>query len=130
MPPDIFTITGNFVAVPLLGDSQGFITCSSKFEENVQVNSATGRYSLSDDAAVDVEFPAGITAANVLMISAVGGVVTARVTWSTSSTSTQAVPVDPMLHLISRTEDITAITLQRSPGIETFVEVYIGQVAT
>lgn len=130
MPPDIFTITGNFAAIPLLGDSQGFLTVGTQFEENVQVNSMTGRYNLTDDAAVDVEFPAGISAANVVMIAAVGGVVTARVTWSTSSVSSQALPVDPMLHLISRTEDITAVTLQRSPGVETFVEVYIGQVAT
>lgn len=80
---------------------------------------------LAADAPVSVSFGGGVTAASVVILKAVGGKVRARVT--SADGSTQAVPFDSLLILISRTVPITAIDLMRVPGMATTVDVFLGQ---
>lgn len=90
---------------------------------------ATEQYSqitLTADAPVVLPL-GGLADANVLIVKAVGGKVTVRIT--SSDGSQQAVPVDSFLALISASTPMTAVDVARSPGVQTVVKYFLGQKA-
>lgn len=91
------------------------------------------RYDLIDDAAVTVQLPGPTSSnpsapqANVLIIQVTGPRVKATIT--TADGAAQVIPVDPLLVLHTETgSPITALTLTRTPGNETFCDVFLGQI--
>lgn len=90
------------------------------------VNKVVNTITLDTDAPVSVPF-LGVTQANVVILTTVGGLVRARLT--SLSGSQQAVPVSPFFALIDidQANFITALDLTRSPGQLTTVYVFLGQ---
>ena len=88
---------------------------------------------LISDAPVVVQLPgptSGAPAApqaNALIAKVVGPRVKATIT--TADGATQVVPVDPLLVLHTTTvSPITALSLTRTPGNDTFVHLFLGQI--
>jgi len=122
---DTFRLQGTYSTTPLVGVPSGFPSLAAPINEIAQLaGKQPGQYTLDTDAAVDVAF-GGLSAANVVIIKAVGGPIRVRLT--TGSESDQVVRVDSFLVLLSYTVPYTAIDLTRSPGVETIVEVFLGQ---
>lgn len=74
---------------------------------------ASGRVDLGTDAPESIAF-GDLTNAHVVWLKATGGKVRARLT--SADGAQQAIPVDPVLILVSRTVPITAIDLTRVSG--------------
>jgi hypothetical protein len=96
------------------------------------VASSARSYQLLDDDPVTIDLP-GPTSDNpddpqagILIVQVQGPPVKALVT--TDYGTAQAIPIDPLLILHSTTDHpITALTLTRTAGNDTFVNVFAGQ---
>ena len=86
----------------------------------------TDEYILTVDTAVPIGF-GGIVNAAVVMLQVQGGKVTVTIT-SADGTS-QNVPADALFILISATTPVTAISVTRSSGIPTNVNVLLAEAA-
>ena len=83
-------------------------------------------YNLTVDTAVPIAF-GGILNANVVMVQPQGGTVTLAIT-SADGTS-QEVPVDTLLIIISKTVPVTAISATRAAGVTTQLNVFLAEAA-
>lgn len=123
---DIFELTGGYIARPA---SQAAADASSSVARNLaeslllQNKEAGTRYDLTSDAPVPVAFGA-CGAAHVVVIQTTGSVV-ARLT--SSAGATQAIPVGPLAVILSADTPFTAIDLTRPAGVETTVQVFLGE---
>lgn len=82
---------------------------------------------LTTDSPVAIQF-GSVTAANTVNMNVFqgqGNAVTAAVTWANGTG--QTIPFDPLLLLQSDSQPITAITLTRTPGVDTIIEIFLGQ---
>lgn len=121
----LFQLSGSYSVTPVDG-SDAAPEVGRTFDERVSLTrQAVGTYDLSGDAAVVVDL-GGLTQVNVLIVKAVGGKVTVRLT--SADGTTQSVPVDSFLALVDRTVPITAIDLTRTPSNSTRVQVFLGEV--
>lgn len=110
-------------AIQLLGSGQAQVAAS--FEEQLSVESVlVTNLTLSSDSPVSLSL-GPLTGVNLLSIRAVGGKIRVRVT--SSDGTSQGLPVDPVLVLMSDSVDITAIDLTRTANIETEVFVVMAQ---
>lgn len=122
---DTFRLQGNYSSTPLLGNPSGQPVVSSPIAETAQIiNRELGQYTLTADTPQAVGF-GGCSEVNVLVIKAIGGKIRVRIT--SADGTTQSVPVDSFLCLISLTEPITAIDITRTPATETIVTTFLGQ---
>lgn len=124
---DVFALQGSYSATPSTGTPSADPQVIAPINELMQLsNQLTGQVNLLADPAVSIPL-GGIVGVNVLVIKAVGGKVTLRIT-SDDGTS-QAVPVDSFLALTTYSKDITAVTVQRTPAVPTTVRYFLGQKA-
>ena len=89
-------------------------------------------FELTSDSPVTVPLPgpsaeSGTPQANILQITVQGPRVKATIT--TADGASQVVPVDPTLYMETTTvSPITALTLTRTPGVDTLASVFLGQI--
>lgn len=125
---DVYSLQGSYSTKPTGGNPSGDPEVEALLSERVTLQNKTlGLYDLSADAPVAVDF-GGLTNVNVLVIKTVGGKARVRVT--STDGSTQAIPVDSLLILHTKSVPITAIDLTREAGIDTTVRVFLGERAT
>ena len=122
---DTFRLQGSFATTPLIGLPSGFPSLTGPITEITQLdNKATTQYLLTTDLVQTVDL-CGLASVAVLIVKVVGGKVRMRVT-STDGTL-QAIPIDGFFALLSLSVPITAIDLLRSPGVETTVQLFMGE---
>lgn len=118
-------LNGSLSLKPPVGSPSGQPSVIATFLEKVSLErQLVANYTLSGDTAVSVTLTP-LTGVNFLMVKASGGELRVRIT--STDGSTQAIPVDSLLVLISNTVDITAIDLLREAGIQTEVFLVLGQ---
>lgn len=78
------------------------------------------------DSEGPISLPLGPLAAfNLVVLKVMGEPVTVRLT--SASGTEQAFPVDTFFSLFSRSEDITAIDVTRTPGATTSIQYFLGE---
>lgn len=121
---DSFKLTGSYDVSPLTSSLSFAPSITAPINEPRTLQSKMlGDIALEADAARAVQF-GDVANANLIILKATGKV-TARIT-SADGTS-QAIPFDTYLILMSETVPVTAITLTRVPGTETIVKVFLGE---
>lgn len=125
---DTLRLLGSYQTTPLLGPTSGVPTVDAPIDDTVQLTKKVAlEYVLDTDDPVSVSL-AGLTALSVLFVTVIGSKVRVRIT--SADGATQAVPVDDLFMLISRSVPITAIDLTRAAaGVETTVNLFLGQSA-
>lgn len=127
MASDLLTLNADMTVVPALGAPSGFPSLVFQLTEKLVLqNRVQERYVLVADAPQAVALT-GLTGAHVVVLRALGGHVAVALT--SADGSAQVVPLDDWMALISRAVPFTALTLTRDPGVETTVEVFLGQKA-
>lgn len=124
---DQFAITGTYTIQPIDGNLSLEPSVEAIIDEALVFSrKIVATITLTVDTPVAVAFN-GMTSAHVVILSTVGGKVTARFT--SADGATQAIPVDSSLIIISRTVPFTAIDLTRVASTTTDVRVVLGQKA-
>jgi len=127
MGADEFLLSGSYTTTPLSGEYSLTPSFTAPIDERiVLLYKSSQEYDLAVDTPVAVPFP-GMTGANVVILKAVGGKVKARLT--SADGTTQAIPFDSYLILMSLAYPITALDLTRTPATPTNVQVFLGQVS-
>lgn len=122
---DVFTLAGSYSVEPASGSPSGDPEIATPLEEAVNIDEkSVVKMVLASDSPAAVAFGA-ITNAHIVFIRARGGKVRVRLT--SADGSQQSVPADPLLLVISQTVPITAIDLTRLAGVETTVQVFLGE---
>lgn len=120
-----FALSGSYTAEPLDGVPSLDPSIGTPIEESMQLAYKTVvEAHLTTDAPATVAF-GGVTNANVVILKVVSGKVKARLT--SADGATQAVPVDTVFILTSRSVPVTAIDLTRVPATDTVVRVFLGE---
>lgn len=124
---DVFKILGSYTTAPVAGSPSADPSMAATIDEQLSLDRKHYReYVLDSDAVVSVDF-GGLDAAHALVVKCVGGKVRVRAT-STDGTS-QAVPVDSFMAVISESVPFTAIDVTREAGIEVRVKIFLGEKA-
>ena len=122
-----FGLSGSYTTIPLDGVPSLAPTIGAPIDETMTVATKTEYdQDLTVDTPVAVQF-GGVSAANVVILKSTGGKVQARI--SSADGSSQVIPFDTVLILMSLSVPITAISLVRIPATETLVRVYLAQAA-
>jgi hypothetical protein len=126
---DVLAITGTVQTTPSDITSSGLPSVIAQLAETMLLStrSVPGRYDLTSDSPQAVSLGA-LTAVNFLFIKVSGGG-HVRVRVTSTDGATQAVPVDSVYFSTCSLVAITAIDLTRDPGVETLVDVILGQAA-
>lgn len=118
-------LEGALVIEEAIGDYQGQSQVTNVIKESMTVLQYQSTvYVLSSDTAQTVSL-GSLSAVNVLQLRVVGNKVRVRIT--SSDGTSQAIPVDSFLCIISDSVNITAIDLTRTAGSESTVYVTICQ---
>jgi hypothetical protein len=124
---DTFNFAGAITTTPL-GLTNSFVaSLNVPIQEQFTLDAKTsGEVQLTSDSALPLNF-GGVTDANIVTLKVLPGAspVTAALTWAGGTS--QVVPVDTYTVLMSEGKPITAITLQRTPGVLSTVEYLLGQ---
>lgn len=125
MGADTFRLTGTWGTSPILGQPSAIPSFDAPIDEIIQITKKN-----QDDLTLTVDSPVvvslgGLTNVHVLVIKTVGGKIAVRLT--STDGSTQSVPVDTFLALITLSVPITAIDVTRVAGIETQVHIFMGE---
>lgn len=124
----IFRLEGDYSSSPTSGQPSGQPDITSPLSELMYLSQhAVLGLDLTSDPAVSVPF-GSLSGANVVVIKAVGGPI--KVTLTSSAGSAQAITVDGFATLMSETNAYTAMTVQRTAGIEATVNIFLGQAST
>lgn len=122
---DTLRIQGSFTTQPTTSLASGHAQTTTPIDEAMTaLNKLPVVYLLTADPAVSVSL-GGLESVGYLFIKVRGGPVLVRLT--TADFASQVVTVDDFLMLKSRRVPYTAISLQRDPGVETTVELFLGQ---
>lgn len=126
---DVFKVHGDYESKPSGSSASGAPTISAPIDESVALAKAPlmQEFSLESDSVQVVSLGA-LSQANVLVIKTVGGKVRARIT--SADGTTQSIPVDSFLLLISESVPITAVDIMRVSGVTTIAKVLLGQKST
>ncbi len=123
---DSFRFVGSYSSAPLFGVQSAFPTISAPIDESMQLAKRfTDTLLLETEGPIAVSL-AGLTDVNLIVVKAVGGPIELSIT---TTLGVALIPVESFFMLFSFTTGITAITVERSPGVETYVEVFMGQSA-
>lgn len=122
-------INGSFMTQPIVGSPSMEASIMAPLDETVDLVQMDGSriVRLLADGAVSVPLPTGMTAVHVFYAKVVSGGSGATAVLTSAAGSAQAVPVDPIAILHSMTNPFTAIALTRPAGVDTTVEVFLGQ---
>jgi hypothetical protein len=124
---DAFKLIGSYQADPLNNPISFAASVIAQINESKQIQAKqVTDVNLLTDAAAPVSF-GGVVNAHIVILKAVGGKVTARVT--SADGSAQAVPFDTYWILMSESVPITALTLTRVAGTSTTVRVFLAEKA-
>jgi len=127
MSLDVFSLSGEYAAVPSLAVPNGLLSVAARIYERVLLKQKiTIEFTLTGDTPVPVSF-GSLASASVLVVKSTGGKVRARIT--TADGADQAIPADPWLILLSGAFPITSLDLTRVAGTQTSVEVFLGEAA-
>lgn len=122
---ETFRQEGSATITPQMGAVPGASKTDADLSETVALTrSLETTYRLSSDSPQTVALGA-ITNVNVLLLRATGKV---RVRITSADGSTQSIPCDPRISIISLSVPITAIDLTRVTGVRTDVAVLLGEV--
>lgn len=122
---ETFRQEGSAVITPQYGSVPGASKTDADLSETVALTrSLETTYRLSSDSPQAVALGA-LTNVNVLLLRATGKV---RVRITSADGSTQSIPCDPRVEIISLSVPITAIDLTRVTGVRTDVAVLLGEV--
>lgn len=127
---DAYRLSGSAETQPLVGSPSMVSSISAVLDEQIQLaqKDAARQVFLNADGPISVPLPTGITGVNVLHLKIISGSsVVARLT--SASGTTQSWPVDPLVILHTLTMPVTAIDLTRVAGVDTVVEIFLGQKA-
>jgi hypothetical protein len=123
---DVFNLAGTWTTTPASGSPSGAVSLATPIEETeTLVAKHYDEVALTVDSPVSVSFGGGVANAHVIILKAIGGKVSARLT--STDGATQSVPVDSLLILLADTVPVTAIDLTRVTGQATTVQVFLGQ---
>lgn len=125
MGADNFQLQGGWSTDPLGGDTSFVPSSNAQINEALVLQHKTEyTLSLNSDSPTAVAF-GGVTNASVVILKAHGGnPVVATIT--SAAGVTQTVPLDPVHVTISQGTPITAISLTRTPTVETDVDIFLG----
>jgi hypothetical protein len=132
---DAYTFIADATVAPISGGfSSGIAALDVPLNEALTLSVKSSQVvELISDAAATVQLPGPTSTnpsaplANVVVIKVVGPRVKAAIT--TADGASQIVPVDPLFVLHTTTvSPITALTLTRTPGNDTFVHLFLGQI--
>lgn len=122
---DVFNIGGNYTTTPASGAPSADPSYIAPIDESLTlIRKHHDTIDLTSDSITPVQF-GGVINGHVLIVKTVGGKVQVRVT--SSDGSTQSIPVDSFLAVISNTVPITAVDLTRIPGNATTVKIFLGE---
>ena len=126
---DRVTFKGALATVPATGSPSGHVTVGIDFDDVSVLTKLVPLlpYTLTSDSPQSVGFGPLAEAAWVAVRVVSGGVVEVRLT--SGRGTLQVVPVDEFLILKSRRAPFTAMTLTRDAGVQTVVEVLLGQMS-
>lgn len=125
---DLFAITGSYSATPASGTPSADPIITAALDERQML--ATEIYSqltLSNDSPVALPF-GGLANVTTLIVKVVAAS-NARVIITSAAGVSQTVPVDSFLALMSASEPLTAVSVQRTPGVPTVIRYFLGQKA-
>jgi citrate lyase gamma subunit len=121
---DTYRLTGSSLVTPAETPASGFPSIATPFDETVTLKRKhVDDIDLVIDSPVSVAF-GGVVNANVVEIVANSKV---RVRVTSADGSSQSIPVDGQLKLITRSAPITAMDLTRTTGQDTNVKVFLGE---
>jgi len=124
---DALTIAGSLTTIPSYGSPSGVPSMETPIAIKMQLSQTqTSKYVLLSDVPQVVAF-GGVASANVLMVSTLYGHVVVTVT--SNDGASQSFPADPMALIVSRSVPFTAVSITRDTGVDTTVEVFLGQKA-
>jgi len=123
---DQFVLSGSYTVTPLSLTSLDPSLATPIDEPLALKSKQPSDITLSVDTPVAVPFGTLVNA-HVVILKALGGKVKARLT--SADGTTQAIPFDSFLILMSQTVPITAIDLTRVPATATIVKVFLGEKA-
>ena len=123
---DQFVLSGSYTVTPLSLTSLDPSSASPIDEPLALKSKLPIDITLSVDTPVAVPFGT-MANAHIVILKAFGGKVKARLT--SADGTTQAIPFDSFLILMSQTVPITAIDLTRVPATATIVKVFLGEKA-
>lgn len=124
---DVFKLLGSYEVDPLGSTTSFAPTIAAPINETRTLSAKhVDDVDLAADAPQALNF-GGVQNAHIVLLKAVGGKVTAQIT--STDGAAQAIPFDTYLVLMSESVPVTAISLTRTPGIETSVRVFLGQKA-
>ena len=118
----ILTVQGSIADVP----SEGTPGVDSSIELDERMLLATGMRVIPIDLGADAPVVVDLTGATNVHALAILADAKVRVRITSADGATQAVPVDGLLLLFSKSVPITAIDLTRVAGVATSVRVLIG----
>jgi len=122
---DTLSFSGSIMIAPAVGFPSGQTGLETPICEQLSLlQSFQSNYTLSTDAPVMVNF-AGLASAAFWFVKVTGGKVDVAIT--SPDGVAQVVPVDSLQLGFSRTAPITAMTLTRTAGITSLVNVMLGQ---
>lgn len=122
---DTLSFSGSILISPAVGFPSGQTGLETPICEQMSLlQSFQSNYTLSTDLPVTVNF-AGLTSASFWFVKVTGGEVTVKIT--SPAGAAQAIPVDSLQMGFSRTVPLVAMTLTRTAGITSLVNVMLGQ---
>ena len=133
----IYTLNADALTAPQVGStfSSGQSVIDVPLNEVVTLSlQSTQVIELITDDTVDVLLPGpssanpGAPLANCILIKIIGPRVVATIT-TADAEGPQVIPIDPLLILNSESvSPITDLTLTRTPGVDTFAYIFLGQI--
>lgn len=125
---NVFAIVGSYSSTPASGSPSGDPIITAALDERLMLATETySQLTLNNDSPVTLPL-GGLSSANVVIIKVVApSKVNVRIT--SNSGSAQVIPVDSFLALITASEPLTAVSVQRTPGVQTVIRYFLGQKA-
>ena len=118
-------ISGELTSKPLSGNPSGQANTVIPIDESMGIGLPLYTSLVLNTDAVQSINMGTLASVNTLLIRSIGGKVRVRIT--SADGSTQSIPCDPIMFLMSRSVDITALDIMRVPGVQTQVLIYMGQ---
>lgn len=122
-----FAFQGSYTANPISGSPSADPQITAPINEMMTlVNESVSQLTLNTDGIVSLPMCA-VDSVNVLVLKCVGGKITVLLT--SSDGASQKIPVDSFLALTTANTDITSISVERTPSVQTVVKYFLGQKA-
>ncbi len=124
---ETLSFTGSICINPAVGFPSGQTGLETPIcQQMALVGTFQNNYTLSSDSPVTVTF-GGLASAAFWFVQVLGGEV--NVTVTSGAGAAQVIPVDSTQLGFSRSVPLTAMTLTRTPGTSSIVNVILGQAA-